>query len=254
MAPGTKPVGTVVGVEVATPGVTSPGLEKYLPGADAYIRAKYPAVDGLDGLFSGYVSGLKYADLNRRGFLELTVNKDQAVGTFQFLDGVNPLSGLPQWASEAVVAASDLKLSLVPEAAPVVNWQPGWRELDLVFGMAVDATGAQTQLDPAAYATLPRAGVQLADVTLFPQTLINVKLRPGQDWKANARLPAEVAAVEAELRDHGRVLIRPSGTEPKIKFYVSVRCAPDRIATDAAYAAEEAALRDRAARLVAALA
>ena len=47
---------------------------------------------------------------------------------------------------------------------------------------------------------------------------------------------------------------RPSGTEPKIKFYVSVRCAPDRIATDAAYAAEEAALRDRAARLVAALA
>jgi phosphoglucomutase len=47
---------------------------------------------------------------------------------------------------------------------------------------------------------------------------------------------------------------RPSGTEPKIKFYVSVRCAPDRIATDAAYVAEEAALRDRAARLVAALA
>jgi phosphoglucomutase len=47
---------------------------------------------------------------------------------------------------------------------------------------------------------------------------------------------------------------RPSGTEPKIKFYVSVRCAPERIATDAAYAAEEAALRDRAARLVAALA
>ena len=167
MAPGTKPAGTVAGVEFATPGVTSPGLEKYLPGADAYIRAKYPAVDGLDGLFSGYVSGLKYADLNRRGFLELTVNKDQAVGTFQFLDGVNPLSGLPQWASEAVVAASDLKLSLVPEASPVVNWQPGWRELDLVFGMAVDATGAQTQLNPAAYATLPRAGVQLADVSVL---------------------------------------------------------------------------------------
>jgi len=167
MATGTKPPGTVVGVEFATPGVTSPGLEKYLPGADAYIRAKYPDVDGLDGLFSGYVNGLKYADLNRRGFLDLTVNKDQAVGTFQFLDGVNPVSGLPQWASEAVVAASDLKLSLVPEAVPVVNWQPGWRELDLVFGMAVDATGAQTLLDPAAYATLPRVGVQLADVSVL---------------------------------------------------------------------------------------
>ncbi len=49
----------------------------------------------------------------------------------------------------------------------VVNWQPGWRELDLVFGVAVDATGAQTLLDPAAYATLPRAGVQLADVSVL---------------------------------------------------------------------------------------
>ena len=167
MAPGTKPAGTVAGVEFATPGVTSPGLEKYLPGADAYIRAKYPAVDGLDGLFSGYVNGLKYADLNRRGFLDLTVNKDQAVGTFQYLDGVNPLSGLSQWASEAVVAKSDFSLSLNPEATPQITWQSGWRELDLVFGMAVDVTGAQTLLDPSAYATLPRVGVQLADVSVL---------------------------------------------------------------------------------------
>jgi phosphoglucosamine mutase len=29
----------------------------------------------------------------------------------------------------------------------------------------------------------------LADVTLFPQTLLNVRLRPGQDWKANTRWP-----------------------------------------------------------------
>ena len=29
----------------------------------------------------------------------------------------------------------------------------------------------------------------LADVTLFPQTLINVRLQPGQDWKANTRCP-----------------------------------------------------------------
>jgi predicted extracellular nuclease/phosphodiesterase/alkaline phosphatase D-like protein len=167
MAPGTKPPGTVAGVEFATPGVTSPGLEKYLPGADAYIRAKYPAVDGLDGLFSGYVNGLKYADLNRRGFLDLTMSKEQAVGTFQFLDGVNPVSGLSQWATETVVAASDFKLSVQPEATPQITWQSGWRELDLVYGMAVDINGAQTLLDPAAYATLPRVGVQLADVSVL---------------------------------------------------------------------------------------
>ncbi len=167
MAPGTKPAGTLAGVEFATPGVTSPGLEKYLPGADAYIRAKYPAVDGLDGLFSGYVNGLKYADLNRRGFLDLTVNKDQAIGTFQFLDGVNPLLDLPQWATETVVASGDFKLSVQPEATPQITWQSGWRELDLVFGMAVDINGGQTLLDPYTFATLPRSGVQLADVSLL---------------------------------------------------------------------------------------
>ena len=167
MAPGTKPAGTVAGVEFATPGVTSPGLEKYLPGADAYIRAKYPAVDGLDGLFSGYVNGLKYADLKRRGFLDLTVSKEEAIGSYQFLDGLNSFSGPPQWASETVVAGSDLSLSITPEATSQINWQPGWSELDLVFGLATDRAGGQTLLNPAAFATLPRASVQLADVTVL---------------------------------------------------------------------------------------
>ena len=167
MSPGTQPAGTVAGVEFATPGVTSPGLERVLAGADAYIRAFYPAVDGLDGLFTGYVNGLSYADTNRRGFLDLTVSTDEAVGTFVFLDGVNPQSGQTQWASETVIAANDFSLSVQPEATPEIRWQPDWSELDLVFGLASDSAGGQTLLDPAAFATLPRSGVQLADVTVL---------------------------------------------------------------------------------------
>ncbi len=63
----------------------------------------------------------------------------------------------------------------------------------------------------------------LADVTLFPQTLINVRLQPGQDWKANTLLPTETKAVEAELGDTGRVLIRASGTEPLLRVMVEAR-------------------------------
>ncbi len=63
----------------------------------------------------------------------------------------------------------------------------------------------------------------LADVTLFPQTLINVRLQPGQDWKANTRLASETKAVEAELGDSGRVLIRASGTEPLLRVMVEAR-------------------------------
>ncbi len=63
----------------------------------------------------------------------------------------------------------------------------------------------------------------LADLTLFPQTLINVRLRPGQDWQANTLLAQETQAVTAELGDTGRVLIRPSGTEPLVRVMVEAR-------------------------------
>jgi phosphoglucosamine mutase len=63
----------------------------------------------------------------------------------------------------------------------------------------------------------------LSDVTLFPQTLLNVRLQPGQDWKTNQRLQDETRAVEAELGDAGRVLIRASGTEPLLRVMVEAR-------------------------------
>ena len=63
----------------------------------------------------------------------------------------------------------------------------------------------------------------LAGVQLFPQTLINVRLQPGQDWQSNQRLKDETQAVEAELADAGRVLIRASGTEPLVRVMVEAQ-------------------------------
>ena len=63
----------------------------------------------------------------------------------------------------------------------------------------------------------------LQGLTLFPQTLINVRLRPGQDWAANPALTAATKAVQSELGDNGRVLIRASGTEPLLRLMVEAR-------------------------------
>ena len=63
----------------------------------------------------------------------------------------------------------------------------------------------------------------LSDVTLFPQVLINVRLQTGQDWSSNSFLKEETLSVEAELGDGGRVLIRPSGTEPLLRVMVEAR-------------------------------
>ncbi|KPU96371.1 phosphoglucosamine mutase, partial [Variovorax paradoxus] len=63
----------------------------------------------------------------------------------------------------------------------------------------------------------------LEGVVLFPQTLINVRLAPGQNWKDNAALASETKRIEAELGDAGRVLIRASGTEPLLRVMVEAR-------------------------------
>lgn len=72
-----------------------------------------------------------------------------------------------------------------------------------------------------------RSGRPLADwlkgVELFPQRLINVRLTAGQDWKNNQVLAAEQERVGKLLEGRGRVLIRPSGTEPLLRVMVEAQ-------------------------------
>jgi len=74
---------------------------------------------------------------------------------------------------------------------------------------------------------IARSGKSLAQllegVTLFPQTLVNVRLEAGQDWKKNEVLAGEIRRAEGELGNAGRVLIRASGTEPLLRVMVEAR-------------------------------
>ena len=63
----------------------------------------------------------------------------------------------------------------------------------------------------------------LADLVLFPQVLLNVRLQPGQDWKTNTLLAEETVQVERDLGQNGRVLVRASGTEPLLRVMVEAR-------------------------------
>ncbi len=56
--------------------------------------------------------------------------------------------------------------------------------------------------------------------TLFPQTLINVKVKEAKPVLESNNLKEKVTEVENELNDAGRVLIRASGTEPLIRVMV----------------------------------
>ncbi len=59
-----------------------------------------------------------------------------------------------------------------------------------------------------------------ADLTMFPQKLINVKFARAFDWRGDAGIQAASAQAENILNGKGRVLLRPSGTEPLLRVMV----------------------------------
>lgn len=57
-------------------------------------------------------------------------------------------------------------------------------------------------------------------ITVFPQVLKNIRVRDKTRLESASRVWAAVRAAESELGDQGRVLVRPSGTEPLIRVMV----------------------------------
>lgn len=60
----------------------------------------------------------------------------------------------------------------------------------------------------------------ISDLKMYPQIMVNVPWKKGADWKAHAGLKAAADEVERDLEGRGRVLIRASGTEPKLRLMV----------------------------------
>ncbi len=83
-----------------------------------------------------------------------------------------------------------------------------------------------------------------ADAPLFPQRLINVPIRRGFDWKSDVTIRSAEQNAMAVLDGAGRVLLRPSGTEPVLRVMVEAREArtAESVAREIADAVAKAAL------------
>jgi phosphoglucosamine mutase len=59
-----------------------------------------------------------------------------------------------------------------------------------------------------------------ADLVMYPQVLKNVQVPRGFDWKAHASIASAQQSAEQALNGRGRILLRPSGTEPVLRVMV----------------------------------
>jgi phosphoglucosamine mutase len=115
----------------------------------------------------------------------------------------------------------------VLEALQEKSWLLGGEGSGHLLALDKHTTGdgliSALQVLQACVATGQTMSELLSDVVLFPQVLINVRLAKDQNWKDNPELAKATQAVEAELGDLGRVLIRASGTEPLVRVMVEAK-------------------------------
>ncbi|MFC3285589.1 phosphoglucosamine mutase [Litchfieldella rifensis] len=110
------------------------------------------------------------------------------------------------------------------------GWQLGGESSGHIVCGHVQTTGDGIVSALQVVAIMVREGVSLARLLdgfeKAPQALVNVRLSPQADRErlmTSDDLKRSVAAVEAELGNDGRVLLRPSGTEPLIRVMVEGR-------------------------------
>ncbi|MDH3536675.1 MAG: phosphoglucosamine mutase [Gammaproteobacteria bacterium] len=82
-----------------------------------------------------------------------------------------------------------------------------------------------------------------ADMSVYPQTMINVPISGASNLVASAHVQDAVTTAEAELGDSGRVLLRPSGTEPLVRVMVEGQDSKqvEKLATELAQSVRQAA-------------
>jgi phosphoglucosamine mutase len=107
------------------------------------------------------------------------------------------------------------------------NWLLGGESSGHLLALDKHTTGDGIISALQVLQAVQRSGKSLADLLgdmkLFPQELINVRLKPGQDWKANPKLAPAHSEIEKQLGNTGRILIRASGTEPVVRVMVEAQ-------------------------------
>jgi phosphoglucosamine mutase len=112
----------------------------------------------------------------------------------------------------------------VVEALKANQWILGGESSGHILCGELNTTGDGIVSALQVMRALIESGKSLSELKLgmskFPQTMINVRLPKKIDISDNPQVDSAVAEAESQLAGRGRVLLRPSGTEPVIRVMV----------------------------------
>jgi len=104
------------------------------------------------------------------------------------------------------------------------GWQLGGENSGHIICLDRVTTGDAIVAALAVLAVMKETGDSLSrlrsDMQLYPQVLVNVPVKARVDLAGNGPIEAALKAAETRLAGNGRVLLRPSGTEPLVRVMV----------------------------------
>jgi phosphoglucosamine mutase len=91
----------------------------------------------------------------------------------------------------------------------------------IIFGnLSTTGDGILTGLQ--LLAALKESGKKMSELSElmvdFPQILVNVRVTDRKAWETNDRIQEAIGIAEKKLGENGRILVRPSGTEPLLRI------------------------------------
>jgi phosphoglucosamine mutase len=93
-----------------------------------------------------------------------------------------------------------------------------------IIDLAHNTTGDGPMTAIMLFSIVAQSGITLhalaADLTVYPQTLVNVRVERKEVLDSSERIHRVIAVAQAQLGDAGRILVRASGTEPLIRVMI----------------------------------
>ncbi len=145
------------------------------------------------------------------------------VGTLMSNQGME--SGLNQLGIDFIRA--DVGDRYVHQELSKNNWILGGESSGHILNLSLAGTGDGIISALMVLEVLMETGKTLKDLAaemqLYPQVMINVKTESPKQLAQNSELTAQAQKIDENLGLDGRVLIRPSGTEPKLRVMVEAK-------------------------------